>query len=76
MTELILPNELIEYEGDVVVFNGVSDSSRGSDRIRTLKSPAPFAQLNKSGSLRSVASIEEACEEGQKIALDLQRIFA
>lgn len=66
--------QLIVYDGDVVRFKGVRDSSAGREELIAVAS-APFAQPNKPGSLRSVATLEDACTEGQKIAMKLQRIF-
>ncbi len=72
---LIPPEQLIERDGDVIRFKGVSDSGIKGAGLAILSPSTSFTQSNELGSLRSVSSVEEACLEGQKIAMELQRIF-
>ena len=77
---LIDPSELLEYTEDgFVSFSAVvtsGDPERSGRAIVAVRASAPFAQSNEAGSLRSVSSLEEACLEGQRIALEAQRIFS
>ena len=75
-SRLIPPEQLVEHDGDVIRFKGVSDSGNVGTGLAMMRPSTPFTQSNEPGSLRSMASVEDACLEGQKIALELQRIFA
>ena len=72
--KIIPPKELIEREGKVIRFNGLYDSDSPDDAVTAVESATPFKQSNKAGHVHHVDSVEEACIEGQLIAMDLKRI--
>ena len=72
--KIIPPKELIERDGNIIRFNGLYDSDSPDDPVTAVESATSFNRSNEAGHLRQVDSVEEACIEGQLIAMDLKRI--
>lgn len=77
--DMIDPKELIEYEEPIVRFRARSAAGQTEDQDETIMlicQPGSFKHGNEAGQLRSVASLEDACIEGQRAALCVKRFLA
>ena len=75
--ELIDPAQLIEHDDHIIRFKAQNISAGGSDgEVIIQRSAMSFKQTNEAGQLRPLASVEEACKEGQLVAKDLQAFIS
>ena len=72
--QIIPPAELIERDGKVIRFKELYDSSRPGESVEVLDHSEPFEQANAAGDLRQLDTPEQACIEGQRIAMLMRRI--
>lgn len=72
--QIVPPEELIERDGKVIRFKGLYDSKRPGESVEVLDHSESFEQANAAGDLRQLATPEEACIEGQRIAMLMRRI--
>ena len=79
--DIIAPSDIFRREGDCIVFLQAIDSSQVSkvgDHVEALKltAPEPFRQANSSGDLAPVSSLEDFCEEAQRMAIKHKKLFS
>ena len=74
----LVPNDLIfKVEGNTVRYLQLRKALTETDAlVQTVKTPGGFHQPNSAGGLRTVDSLEEACELGQRAAIGLKELAA
>jgi len=72
--EIIPPATIIERDGSTIRFKGLYDSFKSGQPVETPAHSPAFEQSNAAGNLRQLDTVEEACIEGQRLAILMRRI--
>ena len=72
--QIVPPATIIERDGSTIRLLGLYDSFRDGKPVEAPDPAEPFEQPNAAGDLRQLDSIEDACIEGQRLAMFLDRL--